>query len=145
MMKKLIIAATLVFAAFCLAATAENSSQPNKKYTNEFVESTVSYRNVNIRKVLDHRDAYIVFYQKGHRDTGTVTIPKRWYKENPKKLTFRPLPKGMTPYMTVISREGSFERVTLTMPKNQVAPYWGVADSSVTINDADKDTLEVAY
>lgn len=144
-MKKLIIAATLVLTAFCLTATAENSSQPNKKYTNEFVESTVSYRNVNVHKVLDHRDAYIVFYQKGHRDVGAVTIPKSWYKENPKKLTFRPLPKGMMPYMTIISREGSFERVTLTMPVEHVTPYWGVADSSITIEDADKDTLEVAY
>ena len=144
MMKKLALVVTLV-SIFCLHLSAENSSQPNKKYTNDFVESTVSYRNVTIHKVLDHRDAYVVFYQKGHRDIGTVTIPKSWYKENPQKLTFRPLPKGMTPYMTVINKEGSFTRVTLTMPTDHVNPYWGVADSNITIEDADKDTLEVVY
>mgnify|MGYP006916178173 CR=1 FL=1 len=144
-MKKIIFAAALVVSAFCLNVTAENSSQPNKKYTNEFIESSISYRNVSIRKVLDHKDAYVVFYQKGHRDTGVVTVPKAWYKESPRKLEFRPLPKGMEPYMTILSKDGSFQRVMLTMPVDHVTPYWGVADSNVTINDADKDTLEVAY
>lgn len=145
MMKKLVFAVALVISAACFTVNAENSSQPDKVYTREFVESKVSYHNVSIRKVLDHKDAFVVFYQKGRRDTGTITIPKKWYKQNPKKLTFRPLPRGMTPYMTVISREGAFERVTLTMPISHATTYWGIADSNITVDDADKDTLEIEY
>ena len=51
----------------------------------------------------------------------------------------------MYPYMTVISRDGSFERVLLTLPTTRNSPIWGVADSTVKISDADKDTLDIKY
>ena len=139
-MKKLglIIAILISVSAIALAEVKQD-------YKYEFQESKLSYHNVTVYKVLDHRTSYIVMYAKGHREVGSVTIPKKWYAEKPSKLSFRALPKGMSPYMTVIKKEGTFNHVILTMPVDRASTLWGVADSSVTVNDADKDTLEMVY
>ncbi|MBQ4377795.1 MAG: hypothetical protein II821_01155 [Treponema sp.] len=143
-MKKLFILSALICAGVLFSASAKE--KPEYKY--EYQEAKVSYHNVQIYKVLDHKDAYIVMYAKGHRDVGTVTLPKKWYSSAMRvdsKLTFRPLPKGMNPYMTVISRDGAFERVLLTIPTSRLSPIWGIADGSQTVSDADKDTLDIQY
>ena len=143
-MKKLFILSVLLCAGVLFTAAAKEKAD----YKYEFQESAVSYRNVQVYKVLDHKEAYIVMYAKGHRDVGTVTIPKKWYSAAMRaesKLNFRPLPKGMYPYMTILSRDGSFERVLLTLPTSRNSPIWGVADSTVKISDADKDTLDIVY
>ena len=143
-MKKLFVLATMILAGVLFSASAKEKAD----YKYEFQESAVSYRNVQVYKVLDHKDAYIVMYAKGHRDVGTVNIPKKWYSASMRadsKLSFRPLPKGMYPYMTVISRDGAFERVLLTLPVSHNSPIWGVADSTHKIDDADKETLDIKY
>ncbi|MBR1536090.1 MAG: hypothetical protein IJ630_04050 [Treponema sp.] len=143
-MKKLFILSALI----CVGVLFSASAKEKADYKYEYQEATVSYRNVQIYKILDHNDAYIVMYAKGHRDVGTVTIPKKWYTSSMRsdsKLTFRPLPKGMNPYMTVLNRDGSFERVILTLPVSRASAIWGVADSTVKIDDADKDTLDIKY
>lgn len=143
-MKKLVFLASLLCAGILFSASAKEKAD----YKYEFQEAAVSYRNVQVYKVLDHEDAFIVMYQKGHRNVGTVTIPKKWYSSSSRadtKLGFRTLPKGLNPYMTVISRDGSFERVLLTLPTSRANPIWGVADSTVKIEDADKDTLDIVY
>lgn len=134
-----------LISAILLAITLCTVSAVEREYKYEFQESKLSYHNVTVYKVLDHKQAYVVMYAKGHRDVGTVTIPKKWYKENPSKLDFRLLPKGMTPYMTIVKKEGSFDHVILTMPISRAHEAWGVADSNVVIDDADKDTLEIEY
>ncbi len=134
-----------IISAIFLAVTLCALSAVEQTYRYEFPESKISYHNVIVYKVLDHKQAYIVMYAKGHRDVGNITIPKKWYNENPAKLSFRQLPKGMTPYMTVIKKEGSFDHVILTMPVDKSNLAWGVADSSVTVNDADKDSLDIVY
>ncbi|MCR5724691.1 MAG: hypothetical protein K6G80_06370 [Treponema sp.] len=144
MMKKLFLAVVVALAAVTVQVSAENSSQPDKVYTREFIESAVTYRNVQVYKVFDYKNAYVVEYRKGHRDVGMVSIPKRWYSELPRKLNFRALPRGMEPYMTLISKEGAFERVVLTMPIDRTDPYWGISTQG-QVEDADKDTLEVEY
>lgn len=128
----------------CAITAGFASAEAEKEYKYTYQESEVTYKNVNIFKILDHKDAYVVIYAKGHRDTGNVIIPKKWSYEMPKKLTFRSLPTGMSPYMTVINRGGSFERVVITMPLTKGNPYWGLVDTGVEI-DADKDTLEIEY
>lgn len=137
-MKKTFVLFALLTAFVSLPFFARETKYP-------YQEATVSYRNVTVYKVLDHKDAYIVIYAKGHTGVGQVSIPKTWFKQTPKKLSFRQLPKGMGPYMTLIDKEGSFERVILTMPINRDDKAWGVADSNVVVSDADKDTLEVEY
>lgn len=125
-------------------AAQESADKPEPSYKKEFHESEMSYRNVVVYKVLDQKDAYIVMYAKGHREVGNVVVPKKWYKSSPKKLAFRKLATGMSPYMTVLYRNGEFEQVILTMPVSRADAAWGVADSNVQVN-ADIETLEIVY
>lgn len=144
-MKKSFILSAFILVGILFGAVAQENQ---REYKYPFQESEVSYHNVIVYKVLDQKEAYIVLYAKGHRDVGTVTIPKKWYSSavnSEAKLSFRSLPKGMTPYMTVISRNDSFERVIMTLPSSRADSVWGVADSSYQVDDADKDTLEIAY
>ncbi len=138
-MKKIFCISALLFTMVTFLAVAEE-----RQYKYQFQEAEISYKNVIVYKVLDHKDAYVVMYAKGHRDIGNIAIPKKWYNESPKKLSFRKLSSGMTPYMTVISRGDSFERVILTMPVSRGDSAWGVADSNVQV-DTDVDTLNIVY
>ena len=124
------------------------SAKDKSHYKNEYQEAEITYHNVQVYKVLDHKDAYIVMYAKGHREVGTVTIPKKWYSSAmtaDSKLHFRALPNGMNPYMTVVKRAGAFERVFLTLPTSRALPVWGVADLTVKVDDLDKESLEIVY
>lgn len=135
-MKKSFVLAALILVGILFTATAQDSQEREYKYP--FQESEVSYHNVTVYKVLDQKEAYIVLYAKGHRDIGTVKVPKEWYSSavNPQaKLTFRALSKGMSPYMTVISRGGSFERVIMTLPTSRADSVWGVASTGTNIDN----------
>ncbi len=143
-MKKILILSALL----CVGVLFSVSAKEEQTYKYEYKEAKVSYHSVQFYKVLDNRDAYIVMYAKGHRDVGSVTIPKKWYKNSmtaDSKLNFRALPKGMYPYMTVFKRDGEFDRVMLTLPISRDSPIWGVADSTQKIDDADKETLDIVF
>lgn len=143
-MKRFLFAALMIFTTISFTAVAQDSEKsvrPQYKY--EYQEAKISYHNVRVYKVLDHREAYIVMYARG-REVGTAVIPKRWYNEHPRKLAFRSLPANMDPYMTVITKEGEFNYVILTMPVHRGNPAWGVADSNQEV-DASIDKLELQY
>ncbi len=143
-MKRFLFAALMVFATFTFTAVAQDSEKSSKQYKYEYQEAKISYHNVKIYRVLDHREAYIVLYAKSHREVGTAIIPKRWYNEHPRKLAFRALPNNMDPYLTVINKEGEFNYAILTMPTSRGNPVWGVADSNQEV-DASVDTLKLEY
>jgi len=148
-MKKSFIVSALLLVVMAFSAFAQDSSKKQEKeYKYPFSEASIYYKNVTVYKVLDQKDAYIVMYAKHPSSVGTVSIPKKWYSTDgnkSSKLSFRPLPKGMAPWMTVISKEGNFDHVILTMPVSRSHSAWGVADAGITVDDVDKETLEVAY
>lgn len=143
-MKKSFVLAALILVGILFGVTAQDAK---REYKYPFQESEISYHNVIVYKVLDQKESYIVLYAKGHNDVGTVKVPKEWYSSavNPEaKLTFRALPKGMTPYMTVISRGDSFERVIMTLPTSRAESVWGVADSG-TNTDSINSVEQIVY
>lgn len=113
--------------------------------TNEANWSSMFYYNVPIVKVLDSNDAFVVFYQKNIIGTGSTVIPKKWMmgnKDNPKKLKLRFLGKGkLGPLLTVIKKDGEFQKVILTVPKSKGDVTWGVIPRGAKV-DSDKDSLE---
>lgn len=141
-MKKIFICLA-IFATVGVSGLFAQVPKDQTKYP--YQEATESYRNVQFYKVLDHKDAYIVVYPKSGLRVGQVSIPKKWYKENPRKLRFRFLPKGMQPYMSIFTKNGEFDYVLLTVPANRDHEVWGVADSNLVVNDADKDTLKIDF
>lgn len=109
-------------------------------------KSSLSYRNVNIHKILDHKDVYIVLYSKHGVGVGQVMIPKTWTKTNPKKVQFRTLPKGLNPFMTVVYKDGEFHKVILTISNEKFGGTWAVASPYADIGDsAQAESLVIEY
>ena len=130
-MKKVLLA-LLAFVVMGTAVFAQDSSNSE--------ENQFNYTNVQIYKVLDSADAYIVTYAKdkiGRDAIGSVSIPKKWTKELPRKLEFRSLPKGLNPYMTVIYNKGEFYKVWLTVPTSRLNKVWGVASPNSSAANVD--------
>jgi len=130
------IFATSMFAAETLPAQQKDESK----------WSSLSYINVPVLKVMEAKNGYVVIYQKNKYGVGNVTIPKSWTegnKENPRKLKFRKVTKSNECYMTICQKDGQFFRVVLTLPMNKQNPIWGVVKGRNTLDDVDKDTLEI--
>ncbi|MBQ3670850.1 MAG: hypothetical protein II921_05170 [Treponema sp.] len=145
-MKKSFIVSALLLAATLFTATAFEAGKSESDYKYQFQESGVYYKNYTVYRVLDHKDAFVILYAKPRGLVGSVSIPKAWYSTdgNTKaKLSFRPLPKGMAPWMTVLSRDGSFDHVVLTLPVSRTHAAWGVASSDVDLGDLNNETLEL--
>lgn len=114
--------------------------------TNESNWSSLFYYDVPVLKILDSNDAFVVIYQKNRIGTGTTVIPKKWLlgnKDNPRKLKLRWVGPGkLGSLLTVIKKDGEFNRVILTIPKSKGDPAWGVVPSGTKVDGADKDSLE---
>ena len=137
-MKKFLVL-TLLIAIFATGVVFAQESNEDKM-------SSLSYRNVNIHKILDHNDVYIVLYSKHGVGVGKVMIPKTWTKTNPKKVQFRTLPKGLNPFMTVVYKDGEFHKVILTISNQKIDGIWAVANPYADIGDsAQAETLVIEY
>ena len=149
-MKKII--ALLVFVS-CLVIPSfaqSNGSEAKKPIWDHGDNvSSISYHNVNVYRVLDHRDAYIVIYEKQLNKVGSCIIPKEWHN-NPKpgeirKLSFRNKSKGVPSYMTVVYKDGEFYRVFLTLTRDHRDPVWGLASNGVDLSGMNTEKLEVTF
>ena len=142
-MKKNLLALLLVFALTVAGAFAQEQAER----TTEKYDGKMSYRNVIVYKVFDHKDVVIVIYTKHGKDMGQVMIPKSWTHENPRKLTYRTCPPGINPYMSVVTMDGEFHKVILTLPHvKSPDSLWTVASPHLDIGDAaSAETLELDY
>ena len=69
-MKKNLLALLLVFALTVAGAFAQEQAER----TTEKYDGKMSYRNVIVYKVFDHKDVVIVIYAKHGKDMGQVMI-----------------------------------------------------------------------
>ncbi len=141
-MKKSLIALLLVFGL----AVAGGFSQEQAEQTNKY-DGNLTYRSMVVYKVFDHKDVVIVIYAKHGKDMAQVAIPKTWSHENPRKLSYRILPKGINPYMTVVTKDGEFHKVILTLPHvRNPDSLWTVANPYLDFSDAaSAETLEYEF
>lgn|SRR5574344_2699371 len=144
-MKKILAAAFLAM-LLVLPMFAEESGETKKPvWDHGYNVSELYYKNVTIYRVLDQKDAYIVLYAKHGVGIGQAVIPKKWAKETPRKLAFRTKPGNIDPFMTVITKNGEFYKVWLTLPISKANPVWGVAPYGATVSGTDADTLDLEY
>jgi len=145
-MKKIFLSILLVLAITTTVVAQTQQVQRNESSSQEEGKSSLSYRNVTIYKILDHKDVYIVLHGKNGLGIGQVMIPKTWSHESPRKLQFRTLPKGLNPFMTVVYKDGEFHKVVLTLPVTKSGNVWGVAHDYADIGDsAQAETLDITY
>ena len=144
-MKK-ILAAALLAVLLVLPTFAEDSAEKTKPIWDHGDNvSELSYQNVKIYRILDQKDSYVVLYAKNGVGIGQAVVPKKWFKESPRKLSFRTKPSTISPYMTVIKKNGEFYKVWLTLPLSRNDSTWGVVEDGVTVNGTDAESLELQY
>ena len=141
-MKKNLLALLLVFGLTVAGIFAQEQEAQTNKY-----DGNLTYRNVVVYKVFDHRDVVIVMYAKHDKSMGQVMIPKAWIHQNPRRLTYRELPPGLNPYMTVLEKDGEFYKVVLNLaPVRSPDNTWTVAKPYTDIGDAaSAESLELDF
>ena len=141
-MKKIFIIALLA-SLFVSAAFAENQDLSRPKDESKW--SDMTYVTAPVMKILESKDCYVVIYQKKYAGTATVTIPKSWNnfkKDTPRKLKFRNIKNPDDSFITVVSKGGEFHRVILSCPMKKNNKLWGIISNDLTVEGADKETLE---
>lgn len=105
----------------------------------------ITYQTAPIYKILDSSDYYVVLYGKYGAKIGTVTVPKKWakwQKDTPRKLSVRDLPPKMQPFITVVQKDGEFNKVILTVPVSKANKVWGMANND-KIDTSEKDSISL--
>ena len=141
-MKKIFIIALLA-SIFTCAVFAENQDLSHPKDESKW--SDMTYVTAPVMKILESKDCYVVIYQKKYAGTATVTIPKSWNnfkKDTPRKLKFRNIKNPDDSFITVVSKGGEFHRVILSCPMKKNNKLWGIISNDLTVEGADKETLE---
>ena len=129
-----------LLAGSVFAQSKTNGLAPEKHEENW---SDMTYFTVPVLKVLESREAYVVFYLKNNDRTETTVIPKTWAKgnvENPRKLKFRAVNTAANAYMTIVRDGSDFKRVILSIPMNKQNSMWGI--SKKAFENPDKESLE---
>ncbi|MCH5295701.1 MAG: hypothetical protein J1F14_07395 [Treponema sp.] len=139
--------ALVLIAAVCMALPAfSQESEDSKPFWDHGDNvSSISYHSVNIYKVLDQRDAFVVLFERDGLRVGKAVVPKKWAQENPRKFVLRNKPKGLPSYMTVFYRDGEFSKVILTVSLNKQDPVWSILPNSTKLSGTDADTLEITW
>lgn len=146
---KRLFAAMLMGVLLCFAASAQeaqnNDSQAKSGETSENTEHEFNYVNAQVLRVFDYPDSYVIVYAKHSLGTGKVAIPKKWYKEVPRKFEMRELPHGIDPYVTYITDHGEFYKVWLTIPSNRANRVWAIGTPSNAPEANDSDSITMTF
>ncbi|MBP7480058.1 MAG: hypothetical protein KA785_06375 [Spirochaetaceae bacterium] len=136
-MKKIVMSLALLVLV-SLPFFAQNSEENSGEFT---------YFNVQVLRVYEHREAYLVLYNKTSTKMGQVAVPKEWFKyDSANHSRVRPLPAGVNPYMTVIYKDNEFYKVYLNMPTDRSNSAWAVLSPNIDISSKiNKETLEIEF
>ncbi len=144
-MKKVFFA-ILLAACFVIPALAQDTATKAIWDHGDNV-SPLTYRTVNVYKVYDQKDSYIVLYEKQGIKIGKVCVPKSWGRlgEN-HKLFFRNSDKTTGSSMTVYYKGNDIYKVILTLPVYKGDKIYGIAPNGMDISaDPNPTTLNIEY
>jgi hypothetical protein len=131
----------IVLAAVCLAFVCSAAM-----WATETTTSDLYYINVPIVRVLQHRDGYVVYYQKKAQGIGKTYIPKKWFAKTERKAYLDPLDGYMGSFLTIYYNQGEFQRVRLNLPTDPRHAVWGgVYNGNDGAELFDIDTIDIVY
>lgn len=144
-MKKILLALVLAAAVIIPSVAQESNETKTPVWDHGDNVSSITYQNVRFYRIYDTLDAYVVLYEKGGVKIGTAVLPKKWTenKEGPRKMLFRKAPTKISPYMTIIKKDGEFQRVWVTVPTDRFNPIWGTAPHGMQVEGTDADSLNI--
>jgi hypothetical protein len=130
---KKVLMCALILLALC---TFTSNAQEAKS------DGTYVYHNIEIYKIRDYKDAYIISYARHDIGWGQVIIPKDWAAQSSKKLTIRNLTTGLSPYMSIYYNADGFEHIQLTVPPSRAHRVWGMVQGDRFGDNSGTTTLE---
>jgi len=109
-------------------------------------ESEFYYVNVPVLRVFPWRLGYYVIYRRAGLKTGEAYIPHLWFDRRDNRAVLYLTDTNITPYMTLMLRNGEFDHVRLVLPKNQNHTVWGILSPGAPIEDKFKiEALDLEF
>ncbi len=103
-------------------------------------ESDMYYVNVQILKIFPLHEGYYVIYRRAGLKTGEAYIPQAWLDRRDQRAVLNLTDQNVTPYLSIMFKDGEFNHVRIVASKNLKHPTWG---SMVERNDQpDKFKIE---
>lgn len=88
-------------------------------------ESDMYYINVQILKIFPLHEGYYVIYRRAGLKTGEAYIPKAWLDRRDQRAVLNLTEQNISPYMSVMFKDGEFDHVRIVAAKNINDPTWG--------------------
>jgi hypothetical protein len=123
--------AVLGLCTFAASPQAQGNTGVSGGITNTYV-----YYNIMVYKVESNQNAYVVTYAKHDKGgIGQMVIPKKWAKEDPRRLLIRSMPKKVNPYMSIYYTADGIEHIQLTLPLSRQHRVWGIGPKQDVLGD----------
>ncbi len=116
-------------------------------FAQETEEADVYYVNVRIVKVFAHQKGFYIVYRRAGLKHAQVFIPHEWFNSQDGRARIERVNTRVAPYLSFFLRDGKFEHVKVSVPRDVNDPVWGVLKTPVKYNDKFEgvETLELKF
>ncbi len=129
----LVISFVLVFGVFAAIPAAA-------------AESDLYYINVPILKIFPHKLGYYVIYRRSGLKTGEAFIPHKWFDRRDSRAVLNLTGQNITPYLTIMMRDGKFDHVRVVAKKDTMHNTWGtIAENAVDAGKFNVEALNLEF
>jgi len=128
-MKKLTCAVLL---GLILGAALPAQEQGQQKFAGE---AEIYCRTIPIAKIYSYQKGFVVQYWSRQRGVELAYIPLEWFREEPRKAEMITFGAGsMWPALTLVYKDGVFQRCIIYAHRNQSHISWGTVPFNVNID-----------
>lgn len=109
-------------------------------------DSDLYYVNVPILKIFPHKLGYYVIYRRAGLKTGEIYIPHAWFDRRDSRAILNLTEQNVTPYLTIVTRNGEFDHIRVVAKKNNQHNTWGtIGQNALNADRFNVEKLNVEY
>lgn len=109
-------------------------------------DSDLYYVNVPILKIFPHKLGYYVIYRRAGLKTGEIYIPHAWFDRRDSRAILNLTEQNVTPYLTIVTRNGEFDHIRVVAKKNNQHNTWGtIGQNALNADKFNVEKLNVEY
>ncbi len=109
-------------------------------------DSDLYYVNVPILKIFPHKLGYYVIYRRAGLKTGEIYIPHAWFDRRDSRAILNLTEQNVTPYLTIVTRNGEFDHIRVVAKKNIQHNTWGtIGQNALNADRFNVEKLNVEY
>ncbi len=151
-MKRIILAFAVIFVlagSFSVSAQTQgqnNTQQTEQSGNSEEEDLDLYYINLPIVKIFTHPKGYYILYRSSNLKIGKLYVPWEWMDFRDQRAIYDTVGKGVNPYISYITNNGSFYQLRIKASANLFHPTWGViGSSSIPDENFDVDSLNIIF